>query len=141
MQSPGFDWPIRVYYEDTDAAGIVYYANYLKFLERGRTEWLRSLGFDQSELSVDPGVVFAVRSVSIEYLKPARFDDRLTVRTRIGQAGRVSLEFVQQILRGDAAGDAELLTGASVKVACLDARRMRPRALPAALVKELSVEH
>ncbi len=94
---------IRVYYEDTDLAGIVYYANYLKFIERGRTEWVRGLGIDQGALKRDAGIVFAVRRVVADYLRPARFDDLLTVTTacRTVTAARIVLD--QQVLRGDAA--------------------------------------
>ena len=138
MSSAEFVWPVRVYYEDTDAAGVVYYANYLKFMERARTEWLRTLGFDQSRLSDGAaGVVFAVRSLNMEYIRPARFDDHLQVRTRIARSGRASLVFDQSIDRGV---DDELLCRASVKVGCLDATAFRPAPMPEALRKELSVE-
>ena len=86
-----FEWPVRVYYEDTDAGGVVYYANYLKYLERARTEWLRHLGFGQDTLMRDAGIVFAVRRVEIDYLLPARFDDALLVELEIEEIGRASL--------------------------------------------------
>ncbi|MCY1126981.1 tol-pal system-associated acyl-CoA thioesterase [Frigidibacter sp. RF13] len=107
-------FPIRVYYEDTDLAGIVYYANYLKFIERGRTEWVRSLGVDQGRLKREEGIVFAVRRVEADYLKPARFDDELTVVTRpVGATGaRIQLE--QEVLRGG-----ERLFTAQVTLVCL----------------------
>ena len=88
-----FVWPARVYYEDTDAGGVVYYANYLKFLERARTEWLRALGFDQRDLMRDAGILFAVRHVEIDYLLPARFDDELRIEAAVERASKVSLTF------------------------------------------------
>lgn len=123
-----FCLPLRVYYEDTDAGGVVYYANYLKFMERARTEWLRSLGFEQDELMRDPGVVFAVRSCSLEFLKPARFNDRLDVSLRVARSGRASLTLDQQILRGS-----ETLCEGTVRIACLDAQRFTPAPIPAAI--------
>jgi acyl-CoA thioester hydrolase len=107
-------FPIRVYYEDTDLAGIVYYANYLKFIERGRSEWVRALGVDQGQLKREEGVVFAVRRVEADYLKPARFDDELTVVTRpLGASGaRIQLE--QEVLRAG-----ERLFTAQVTLVCL----------------------
>jgi acyl-CoA thioester hydrolase len=126
----GFAWPVRVYYEDTDAGGVVYYANYLRFLERARTEWLRSLGFEQDALARDAGVIFAVRRVEVDYLKPARFNDALTVHARIAERGRASLVFAQEIRRGD-----EVLVKGMVKVACLEAASFRPAPIPAAIVE------
>lgn len=92
--------PVRVYYEDTDLAGIVYYANYLKFIERGRSEWVREMGVDQVAMKAD-GVVFAVRRVEADYLSPARFDDQLIVTTDVQKIGGASLTLVQKVLRGD----------------------------------------
>jgi acyl-CoA thioester hydrolase len=130
--SPGFSWPARVYWEDTDGGGVVYYANYLKFLERARTEWLRSLGFVQTELARDPGIMFVVASLTIDYRRPARLDDALVVTCDYEPEGAVSLRFAQRILRND-----EVLVEASVRVACLDAESFRPKRLPAALVSAL----
>jgi acyl-CoA thioester hydrolase len=120
--------PVRVYYEDTDAGGVVYYANYLKFCERARTEWLRALGLSQQALLSEQQLGFVVRSVQADYFAPARLDDALEVRTRIATRRRASLVFDHDILRGD-----ELLFNARVLVACLDMRRLRPTALPASL--------
>ncbi len=92
-----FIWPVRVYYEDTDSGGVVYYANYLKFMERARTEWLRQLGFEQDELLEKEGILFAVRRVSVDYLRPARFNDELLVSASISKQGRASLTFQQEI--------------------------------------------
>lgn len=116
--------PVRIYYEDTDTAGIVYYANYLRFLERGRTEFLRELGFEQSVLA-GRRVAFAVRSVQAEYLKPARLDDLLQVETRIGSLGRAQLSFDQAITRGQ-----DRLLDAKIRVACIDPVSGKPIALP-----------
>src|SRR5438067_13857534 len=96
-----FTWTVRVYYEDTDAAGIVYYVNYLKFFERARTEWLRSLGIRQQDLLDQEGVGFVVRSASVEYLAAARLDDELTLKLTVEKLGRASIQFAQQALRGD----------------------------------------
>ncbi|MEE2861507.1 MAG: tol-pal system-associated acyl-CoA thioesterase [Paracoccus sp. (in: a-proteobacteria)] len=118
---------LRVYYEDTDLAGIVYYANYMRYIERGRTEWLRALGIDQLRMQQDTGHVFAVRRVEADYLRPARFDDLLTVRTALAQASPARIVVDQQVRRGD-----QLLFTAFVTVACLD-RLGRPVRLPAFL--------
>ena len=123
---------IRVYYEDTDLAGIVYYANYLKFIERGRTEWLRDLGIQQSELKAETGQVFAVRRVEADYLRPAKFDDLLSVETRLHQLTAARIIVDQQVLRGD-----EVLFTARVTLACLDANG-RPSRMPKTLVLALS---
>jgi len=131
----GFSWPARVYWEDTDGGGVVYYANYLKFLERARTEWLRSLGFVQTELAKDPGIVFVVASLSIDYRRPARLDDALVVTCDYEPDGATCIRFAQRILRND-----ELLVEAEVRVACIDARSFRPKRLPAAIVAALSVK-
>lgn len=121
-----FEWPVRVYYEDTDAGGVVYYANYLKFMERARTEWLRRLGFGQEALMRDAGILFAVRRVAIDYLMPARLDDELRVEARIGALGRASLNFHQRILRPPDA----LISEATVKIVCLDGHSFKPTAIP-----------
>jgi acyl-CoA thioester hydrolase len=124
--------PLRVYYEDTDAAGIVYYANYLRFMERGRTEFLRSLGHNQHQL-MQEGVAFAVRSASVEFLKPAKLDDLLTVETAVAALGRAQVSFVQRIRR-----DHELLLDAKIRVACIDPSAGRPIRMPRALHEQLS---
>ena len=123
---------VRIYYEDTDAAGIVYYANYFRFLERGRTEFLRSLGHDQHAL-MQEGIAFAVCSASAEFLKPARLDDLLTVETAIAALGRAQLSFAQRVVRGH-----ELLLDAKIRVACIDPLRGRPIPMPRALHQQLS---
>ena len=130
-----FCWRARVYWEDTDGGGIVYYANYLRFLERARTEWLRERGIVQSVLARDPGVIFAVTGVQIEYRRPARLDDVLAIGCEPAQSGAATLEFRQDIRRG--AADGELLVEARAQVACLDAATLRPRRLPEAILEVL----
>jgi acyl-CoA thioester hydrolase len=122
-----FLWPIRVYYEDTDAGGVVYYANYLKFMERARTEYLRSFGFEQDQLKQEQGVIFAVHSLSVQYKKPAIFNEELIVNTRITTLGKASLTFTQII----SSNDKDItLCDAEVKVACLNAENFTPAAMP-----------
>jgi len=136
-----FRWGSRVYWEDTDGGGIVYYANYLRFLERARTEWLRSLGYSQRALAEEPGIVFAVVSLNIEYRKPAKLDDELLITCEPKVEGAATIVFAQQIYRSAGGtqaggtqaidqGPASLLVEASARVACLDARTLRPRRLP-----------
>lgn len=120
-----FTWSVRVYYEDTDAGGIVYYANYLKYFERARTEWLRSLGISQQAMLAGDGAAFVVRSVEVDYVSAARLDDELTLTLRIDKLGPASVRIVQQALRGDV-----LLASSNVKVGCVDVASMRARAVP-----------
>jgi acyl-CoA thioester hydrolase len=127
-----FVFPVRVYYEDTDAGGVVYYANYLRFMERARTEWLRALGFEQDELAARDRVIFAVRSAAIEFMKPARFNERLETSVEIGKRGHASIIFVQEVRR-----DEEVLCRGEIRVACLAVDGFAPCALPAALVRRL----
>lgn len=127
-----FLWPVRVYYEDTDSGGVVYYANYLKFMERGRTEWLRSLGFEQDALREREGILFAVRRVALDFRQPARFNDLLTVRSCIRQRRRASLLFYQEIIREV---DHQLLCDGEIQVACIDAESFRPRSIAAPMLE------
>jgi acyl-CoA thioester hydrolase len=127
-----FTFPVRVYYEDTDSGGVVYHANYLKFMERARTEWLRSLGFEQDELAQREGVIFAVRSVHLKYRRPARFNDALLVTTSIKEHGGASATFAQTVKRDDT-----VLCDAEIAIACLSADRFTPRAWPSALAARL----
>ena len=131
-----FDWPVRVYYEDTDAGGVVYYANYLKFFERARTEFLRSTGFEQDTLMRDRGIVFAVRSITVEYMKPALFNDELLVSSELAVLRRASMLFEQTISR--IGGERALLCCAQVRIACVDVHRMRPAPLPDELFRSLT---
>jgi acyl-CoA thioester hydrolase len=152
-----FVWPVRVYYEDTDSGGVVYYANYLKFMERARSEWLRALGFEQDELSARDGIIFAVRSVQVDYVRSARFNDLLWVTAEIAERGRASLSFMQRVIRpaaesrnaapermdarevAEIIGDkTKLLCAGQVKIACLDSDTMRPRSIPSPLIAEIS---
>jgi acyl-CoA thioester hydrolase len=127
-----FRWPVRVYYEDTDSGGVVYYANYLKFMERARTEWLRSLGFEQDQMARDAGVIFAVTEVEIKYRRPARFNDALQVSAQIIERRRASLRFAQAVYRDD-----ELLCEGRIQIASLDSVRFSPRPIPEALLREI----
>lgn len=132
--SDRFAWPVRVYYEDTDLGGVVYYANYLKFLERARSEWLRYLGVSQTRLLAADRLLFAITRVAVDYLKPARFEDQLTVTVELARLRRASMQFRQAIHRDGVEG--ELLCTAQVTAACLDADSMRPKPLPAHLFPE-----
>lgn len=127
-----FTIPVRVYYEDTDAAGVVYYANYLKFFERCRTEWIRQIGHDQSALAATHGIAFVVRSASVEYLKPARLDDQLDVGLEVEKMGRAQVVFRQHARRGDE----ELVTGI-VQIVCVKTTDMSPTPIPEAIRTQL----
>ncbi|MGD8587935.1 MAG: tol-pal system-associated acyl-CoA thioesterase [Chromatiales bacterium] len=129
-----FVWPVRVYYEDTDTAGVVYYANYLKFLERARTEWLRRLGFEQDRLMQEYGIVFAVRQVELGYHRPAHFNEMLEVSARIAHRGKASLTFHQEVRRQQ---DHTLLCSGQIKIACLKRDEMRPTPIPSHLLQEI----
>ena len=136
-----FTIPVRIYYEDTDPGGVVHYANYLKFLERCRTEWLREIGHEQADLLRDPGIAFVVRSVALEYLKPARLDDLLTVTLEVEKITRSQIFFRQHILRGNAlAADGwdELISG-KVQIVCVsvDAGQMKVTSIPSAMRSQL----
>jgi acyl-CoA thioester hydrolase len=120
-----FAWPVRVYYEDTDAGGIVFYANYLKFFERARTEWLRARGVDQARLGDETGVIFIVRGATLDYHAPARLDDLLAITCRVERLGRASLDFEQQAWLGDT-----LLASAHVRIGCVARTTIRPAAVP-----------
>jgi acyl-CoA thioester hydrolase len=129
-----FTIPVRVYWEDTDAGGVVYHASYLRFLERARTDWLRAIGIDQAALMRDERRQFAVVESNIRYHRPARFDDKLLVSVGVGERRGASFVMQQEICR-DAAGN-ELLVSATVRAACLDSDTLRPRPLPATLVTQ-----
>jgi acyl-CoA thioester hydrolase len=127
-----FRWSVRVYYEDTDAAGVVYYANYLKFMERARTEWLAALGFSLSSLQREHRAVFVVHRVEIDFRQPARLGDALCVTLTVVDRRRARLVAAQDVLRG-----AELLTSARVTLACVDADTWRPARIPAPVIANL----
>ena len=127
-----FTIPVRVYYEDTDAGGVVYYANYLKFLERCRSECLRSVGIDQADLLRDPGLAFVVRSLKLDYLKPARLDDELEIGLRIERFSRAQIFFQQQIWRRRSADGTvrELLLAGQVQIVCVQVPSMKVASIP-----------
>jgi acyl-CoA thioester hydrolase len=142
-----FSWPVRVYYEDTDSGGVVYYANYLKFMERARTELLRSIGYEQDLLQQELGIIFAVHSATIQYKKPARFNDELNVITSIASLGRVSIDFKQSVFlqsthhtSSAAATAAGLLSVADIKVACLNAEKFTPQSIPLSIIEKINKE-
>ncbi|SIT42762.1 acyl-CoA thioesterase [Paraburkholderia ribeironis] len=128
----GYAWPVRVYYEDTDAGGIVFYANYLKFFERARTEWLRACGVDQNRLADEAGAIFIVRSTAVDYRAPARLDDIVKVVSRIERLGRASVDFAQEAWREDT-----LLASGSIRVGCVDRIALRPAAIPTTVLAAL----
>jgi len=128
-----FNWPVRVYYEDTDSGGVVYYANYLKFMERARTEWLRHFGLEQDVLRDQFGIIFAVRKVQIDYVLPAIFNDELIVTAGVNKKGKASINFTQTIIRNN-----ELLSTAEIKIACLDVASFKPVSMPKQILENLS---
>lgn len=127
-----FDWPVRVYYEDTDSGGVVYHSNYLNFMERARTEWLRALGFEQDRLRTEQHCLFAVHSMQLTFRRPARFNDALLIRSQLKKAAGASMLFEQFIYRGE-----ELLCDATVRIACLDAASFRPKSIPKSILTEM----
>lgn len=130
-----FVWRVRIYYEDTDSGGVVYYANYLKFMERARSEWLRGLGFEQDELLSGQGIIFVVRRAALEFLKPGRFNQLLDIHSKISQRGKASLTFEHHIMNGR-----DVVCTGSVKLACVDAATLRPRPIPLPILAELASE-
>jgi acyl-CoA thioester hydrolase len=120
-----FSWQVRVYYEDTDAGGVVYHSNYLNFMERARTEWLRHLGYEQTYLRDVLNLIFVVHSMQISFKKPAKFNDLLLITSKLVKIGRGSFEFFQQI-----SVNQQTLIEAQVKVACVDALTFKPIAIP-----------
>jgi len=132
---PVFTWPIRVYWEDTDAGGIVFYANYLKFFERARTEWLRTLGVAQSGLKKDSGGMFVVSETTLRYLAPSRLDDELLVTAQLEAGGRASLIIAQKAFRGDT-----LLCDGTIRIGWVDAATLRPGRIPPAILQALDTK-
>jgi acyl-CoA thioester hydrolase len=130
----GFLWPVRVYYEDTDSGGVVYYANYLRFMERARTEWLRHLGYEQDVLARQEGVVFVVRRVELDYRSPARFNEALEVTVELIAKRAASLGFRQEVRRPS---DAQVCCRGRVEIACVGAATLRPSRIPARLLAEI----
>jgi acyl-CoA thioester hydrolase len=132
-QTQPFCWPVRVYYEDTDSAGVVYYANYLRYFERARTEWLRALGFEQTDIAGQYDVVFVVRSIAVEYLMPARFNDALRILVELGSVGASQITMTQRVLR-----DNDMLTEAQVRLACVSLSTAKPVRIPKPLIGKMS---
>ena len=125
-----FSWPVRVYFQDTDAGGVVYHASYVNFMERSRTEWLRTFGYSNAGLMKDLGVVFVVRSLKLDYLKPALLDDLLTVTSQIKEFGRSRVSIEQTVLRGD-----DVLIEGEVHLVCVDMKTFKPVSVPEVLRK------
>jgi len=124
---------LRIYWEDTDAGGVVFYANYLKFFERARTEWLRSLGYEQEALRTQTGAIFIVSQTSVRYLRPARLDDLLTITVQVEHAGQASMNIAQLAWRGN-----ERLAEGEIRIGCVDATSFRPRRIPEHLLQALA---
>ena len=132
VQIDAFSWRVRVYYEDTDAGGVVFYANYLKFFERARTEWLRYAGIEQHALTQSDSVMFVVKSTAVDYIAPAKLDDELKLTVVVQRFGKASVEFVQQAWRAGTDGDTLLAVG-SIRVACVGCISFKPCAIPIAV--------
>jgi acyl-CoA thioester hydrolase len=126
-ESSIFTWPVRIYYEDTDTGGVVFYANYLKFFERARTEWLRSLGFSQEKLAREDKAMFVVRNTAVDYFSPARLDDLLTITVSITKMGRASVVFQQEAWRHDATPTC--LARGTITIACVGTENLRPQTI------------
>ncbi len=139
--APEFRFALRVYWEDTDAGGVVYYANYLKFFERARTEWLRAAGCEQEKLRLESGVAFVVADASVRYLRPARLDDLIDVTLRLHHAGRAQMTLAQQAWRRAEMGNSSttLLAEATIRVGCVDAGTFTPRRIPTAVSRSLNL--
>ena len=123
-----FRWPVRVYWEDTDAGGIVFYANYLKYFERARTEWLRALGHAQEAMRAESGVMFIVTDTTVRYVRPSRLDDLLDITVHVQHAGRAQMTIRQQAWRG-----AELVAEGTIRIGCVDAATHRPQRIPTSI--------
>lgn len=132
--SDTFRWPLRVYWEDTDAGGVVFYANYLKFFERARTEWLRAKGFSQEAMRLNDGALFVVTDTTMRYRQPARLDDQITVTVRLTEPGRASLVLDQQAWR-----DTTLLSEGRIRIGCVDAQTLRPRRIPSSILDSIGL--
>ncbi len=137
LHSPLFNWPVRVYWEDTDAGGIVYYANYLKFFERARTEWLRSLGISQHALSQSQGGMFVVSQAELRYLSPARLDDELNVSTQRVALGRASLSILQQVSKINCSGPNTVLCEGTIRVGWMAEANFKLARIPPTVMEVL----
>lgn len=132
MNAENFSWPIRVYYEDTDSGGVVYHSNYLNFMERARTEWLRHAGIEQPQVKTELGIIFVVHSMSISFRSPAYFNDLLDIKSQLIRMGHGSIEFAQSIMRNN-----QVLLEADVKVACVDVATFKPTRIPSEIKQKL----
>ena len=132
-----FVFPVRVYYEDTDAGGVVYHSNYLNFFERSRTEWLRHLGYEQDELRESNSIVFVVRSINLDYLKPARFNQQLMVTTEVVELGACTITMHQKILHGRSSGEVDVCAKGSVDLVCVDSDTFKPKRIPGMIRQSL----
>lgn len=132
---PEYSWTVRVYYEDTDTGGVVFYANYLKFFERARTEWLRAAGVGQQAMTETEGVMFVVKSTAVDYHAPAKLDDELKLTVVVERLGRASVQFLQQAWRVGSAP--ELLATGRIKVGCVDLAAFRPSPIPASVLARI----
>ena len=141
MDNAGYRWPVRVYWEDTDAGGIVFYANYLKFFERARTEWLRSAGIEQHQLKLTTGGMFVVAETAIKYKRPARLDDELIVTARLQQSGQASMTIFQQAFIRDSqdSGQDAVLCEGTIRIGWVNAASMRPARIPQIVVESLKI--
>jgi acyl-CoA thioester hydrolase len=137
LAAPPYRFQLRVYWEDTDAGGVVFYANYLKFFERARTEWLRALGHEQERLRTETGAVFVVTDTSVRHLRPARLDDLLSVTVRVAHAGRARMTIAQQAWRQTSQGE-ELVAEGTIRIGCVDAGTFRPQRIPISIVDALT---
>lgn len=133
MNEPRFTYPVRIYYEDTDAGGVVYHANYLRLMERARTEWLRNHGYELDDLAQNDKLLFVVGSIHIDYKKPARLNDLLDVSAELARMGRASMEVSQQVLR-----DHEPLCAATVRLVTVHADTFKPKPIPTTMKQELA---
>lgn len=129
---PAFAWPVRVYIEDTDMGGVVFYANYLKFFERARTEWLRSLGVTQQALMEEQALIFVVGRMTVDYVRPAKLDDLLNITVETERFGRASVYFLQQAWRGET-----LLASAQIQIVAVSLPQMRPIAIPSGILAKM----
>lgn len=135
QKNSAFVWPVRIYYEDTDVSGVVYHANYLKYFERARTEWLRALGFSQERMMQELGVAFTIASLKVNYRLPARLDDELLVQLEVVRAGRASLLFAERLVTTDE--QPVILADGEFRTACVNAKDFKPAPMPAAVLKEI----
>jgi acyl-CoA thioester hydrolase len=136
ISKKAFSIPVRIYYEDTDTGGVVYYANYLRYMERARTEWLRDKGFEQTDLADEYNIVLAVKHVAVNYLRPAKLDDALHVSADVTRFASASITFSQQVKRDD-----ELLCDGEVRIVCLDSLTFKPKQIPGFISKKLNMDN